>query len=211
MVPEYSEWPGCPFVPANMTGVANHGLLQWPIYALALLVGKHGVLNHNLPLLLAIPAAFAVLRRSSTHRPELIFALGWCASTWLVYSVLSNNYGGVCCSIRWFVPFLAPAYYLLAIYLKEQPSKLPDFVILSCWGAVLAAIMWWRGPWAPHMVPFLWPIGGGALVSWLIWRLRRRERNTPTLPSPIKGEEKDKHWLAFPPPSWGRVRVGAFS
>jgi len=37
----------------------------------------------------------------------------WCLGVWLLYAALSNNYGGLCCSIRWFVPLLAPAVYWL--------------------------------------------------------------------------------------------------
>jgi hypothetical protein len=185
MVPEYCAWPGSPFTPANMTGLASRQPLKLPVYALALLFGNHGLVSHNLPLLLAIPA-LAILRRPSPNRPELVFALGWCSGTWLLYAGLSNNYGGAGCSIRWFVPFLAPTYYLLAVLLKERPEFRPDFLILSVWGSVLAAIMWWNGPWILNMVPFHWPIVGAALLSWLIYRFgyaKRRSLRVSVVPS----------------------------
>ncbi len=175
MVPEYLAWPGSPFSSDNLTGFARHGPVELGLYALALLFGKKGILVHNLPLLLALPALVAVLRRSGPHRPELTFTLGWCGATWLLYAFLSNNSGGACCSIRWFVPFLAPGYYLLAVYLRERPERLADLVALSVWGAVLATIMWWQGPWPIRLVPGHWPIVGAALVTWGIlgWRRRR--------------------------------------
>ncbi len=172
MVPEYSTWPGCPFTPENMTGFSRHGPLDLPVYALALLFGKKGFLVHNLPLLLGLPA-LAVLRRPSPHRPELIFALGWCAATWLLYAVLSNNYGGACCSVRWFVPFLAPGYYLLAVHLRRYTEQIAGFLALSVWGGVLAAVMWWRGPWELYLVPLHWPVVGAALLTWVLVGRRR--------------------------------------
>ena len=63
--------------------------------------------------------------------------VAWCGGTWLLYAALSNNYSGPCCSIRWFVPFLAPAYYVLALLLKRFPEYRWDFYVLSGWGAVL--------------------------------------------------------------------------
>src|SRR5207248_3725986 len=58
-VPAYFDWPGCPFNTRNMTGVLRHGPGQLVLYSLGLLLGKHGLLSHNLPLLLALPAALA--------------------------------------------------------------------------------------------------------------------------------------------------------
>jgi hypothetical protein len=176
MVPEYSLWPGSPFSEANLTGAARHSIAHLAVYAAGLLFGKHGFLVHNLPLLLLLPAIAVILRRPSPDRPELIFGLGWCAAAWLIYSVLSNNWSGASCSVRWFVPFLAPGYFALGIYLRDYPSMRVDFWLLSTWGTVLAAIMWWNGPFIYHMVPFLWPIVGAALVSWLISRVSRGRR-----------------------------------
>jgi ADP-heptose:LPS heptosyltransferase len=175
MVPEYSTWPGCPFTPENMTGFSRHGPYDLAVYTLSLLIGKKGFLVHNLPLLLGIPA-LAVLPRRSPHRPELLFAFGWCVAAWLLYAVLSNNYGGACVSIRWFVPFLAPGYYLLAVYLRQHPERFPVFLILSAWGIALAAIMWWKGPWELHLVPLLWPVVGAALLTWAGYRWWNRRQ-----------------------------------
>jgi hypothetical protein len=172
MVPEYFAWPGSRFTPDSLTGHPNLDAVKVPIYSVALLIGPHGLLNHNIPLLLVFPA-LAVLRGRLRHHPDLVLWLGWCCGTWLIYTVLSNNYAGMCCSIRWFVPFLAPTYYLLALFLRERNDYLPDLVILSVWGCVLAAIMWWNGPWISHRVPLLWPINGAALASWLYFRMRR--------------------------------------
>lgn len=172
MVPEYSAWPGCPFTPGNMTGFARHGPFKLPVYSLALLFGKKGFLCHNLPLLLALPAVIHLLRRKLPHRPELLCALGWCGAVWLMYSVLSNNSGGACCSVRWFVPFLAPGFFLLAVYLRERPEFRPDFLVLSFWGAVLATSLWIYGPWAQRICPLLWPVVAAALLTWLACRHR---------------------------------------
>jgi hypothetical protein len=190
MVPEYSAWPGCPFNPSNMTGYARHGPFRFVVYCLALMFGKKGVLVHNLPLLLALPAMFRLLRRPALHRPELLFAVGWSAASWLIYAALSNNYGGACTSVRWFVPLLGPGYFLLACHLRDRPQALRELLALSLWGAVLAALMWWRGPWADRMVPLLWPIVGSALLSWL-WCARRARAVAPaTLPFPLASAQR---------------------
>ncbi len=94
--------------------------------------------------------------------------------TWIVYAAGSNNLGGVCASIRWFVPLLAPAFYVLALYLREEPRHWRSFVALSVWGVVMALVMWWRGPWATRMVPFYWVWVGAALISWLACHTGRR-------------------------------------
>jgi hypothetical protein len=175
-VPAFFDWPGCPFGEGNMTGVLRHSPGKLLVYALALLFGKHGVLVHNLPLLLCLPAIGA-LWRPSPHRPVVLAGLAWCAATWGLYSLMSNNYGGVCCSVRWFVPFLAPGFLLLAVYLTHQPERARDLAALAAWGAVLGAVMWLGGPWSARMVPGLWPIVAGALLTWLAVRLpwpRRR-------------------------------------
>jgi hypothetical protein len=175
-VPAYFDWPGCPFNAKNMTGVWRNDPLQRGVYALALLFGKHGLLVHNLPLLLAIPALAARPWRGREHRPELLAGLGWCAAGWLMYTALSNNYGGACCSVRWFVPFLAPLFFLLALYLKQQPGRWLDLAVLGGWGAVLGLSMWLVGPWTLRMVPLLWPVAGCAVASWAAlawWRGRR--------------------------------------
>jgi hypothetical protein len=185
MVPEYSDWPGSPFTSENLTGFARRNPFGMSVYALSLLFGKHGFIVHNLPLLLLFPAMVAVLRRPSRDRPELIFSFWWCCWTWLTYSVLSSNSGGACCSIRWFVPFLAPAYYVLALYLREYPRFRADFLILSAWGGLLAAIMWRNGPFIVHMVPMLWPIVGAALLCWLAHRIRSR-RSAPLSNAPAE-------------------------
>src|SRR5207253_6064302 len=111
--PEFFDWPGSPFAPQALTGSWNHqGLLDLSVYAFSLLFGKHGFVGHNLPLFLLIPA-LPTLCRCSRERPELAFALLWCGLTWSLYAWASTNYSGQCCSVRWFVPLLAPCYYAL--------------------------------------------------------------------------------------------------
>lgn len=171
MYPEYFLWPGSPFTPENMTGFLRHGPGDQALYAAAMLFGKSGFLNHNLPTLLALVAGGFVLRRVA-GRAELVGLGLWCAASWALYAVTSNNMGGQCCSVRWFVPFLAPAYWLLAVVLRERPDLRKDFVALSAWGGALGALMWWKGPWTARMVPMMWPIVGCALITWIViaWR-----------------------------------------
>jgi len=161
MNPAYLAWPGSPFDTANMTGVLRpRGPFGVGVYALELLFGLRGFLTHNLPLLLAVPAAWVVLRRPGRDRAELLALAAWAAAAWALYALLSNNCGGGCVSVRWFLPFLVPGFWVLARLLAERPQFRPDFVALSAWGAVLAAVMWWCGPWRVRMVPAFWPCSG---------------------------------------------------
>jgi hypothetical protein len=181
----YLEYPGSAFNAQNMTGHWQHrSLWDFAVYAVALLFGKRGFFGHNLPLFLTIIGGGILMRRRNlAERVELIWAVGWSLATWLLYATTSNNYSGVCASIRWFVPLLAPAYLLLALLLREYPEKRFDLILLSTWGAILAAIMWWQGPWLNRMVPFFWPIQAVALLSWIFcarWRQRTAENRRDT-------------------------------
>jgi hypothetical protein len=184
------RWPGSPFTEANLTGFSRHGPGGLVVYGLALLLGKKGIVTYNLPMLLLPAAMRSGVARRSRLRPEVIFGLCWCAATWLMYAVLSNNHGGGCLSIRWFVPFLAPAWLLLWVYLSEAPGARPVFAVLSAWGLLLGMLMWRVGPWTLRMAPFLWPIVAAALLScYLCHRRHRRAAGE----SPAKDREQEEH------------------
>jgi hypothetical protein len=168
-VAEYFDWPGCTFSTQNMTGAWNHGSIgHFLVYAAALLFGKRGFIGHNLPLYLVFPALAVLWRKKPAEWRELIFAACCCGGVWLAYAATSNNSSGRCCSIRWFVPLLAPAYYILVLFLREEPRQLRSFLLLSAWGLVLAALMWRAGPWTRHLIPFFWPIQAAALATLLL-------------------------------------------
>ncbi len=174
-VVEYLAWPGSPFTAENMTGSWKHKSIgHFLLYAVAMLLGKHGFFNHNLPLLLAFAGLHDVWRRRLAEKPEIIFSVAFFSGAWLVYAVTSNNYSGACCSIRWFVPLLAPGWYLLALLLRERPECRSDLAVLGGFGAVLSAVMWWYGPWAEQMTPGYWPINAAALVAWGWCEVQRR-------------------------------------
>ncbi len=171
-VPEYVVWPGSPSTVRNMTGTWNHPSIgHFLIYSAALLFGKRGFFGHNLPLFLTLPGLVAVRRRRPFELPEILGGVGWFAGTWLVYAVASTNYSGLAASIRWFVPLLVPAYFLLAVVLRDHPQYRRDFLILSAWGVVMAGLMWWKGPWMKRMVPFFWPLQAAALLTWILYRV----------------------------------------
>jgi hypothetical protein len=187
MHPEYLAWPGSPF-DATMTGVLRPRPRAQALYTLDLLFGKKGFLTHNLPLLLAVTAGALVLKRPGRDRVELLALGAWCVVGWLLYGVLSKNHGGACVSIRWFVPFLAPGFWLLAKVLHERREFRRDFLALSAWGLVLGASAWLVGPWRMRNVPLYWWVFGGSLLTWAIvrylaWR-GMREAATLKLPVP---------------------------
>jgi hypothetical protein len=171
-VAEYFRWPDCPFTEQTMTGGWKHdGPGSFLVYAAALLAGKRGFLVHNLPLLLAVPAVPLLLWRRVHEWPELLWGTGWAAGTWLLYSANSNNYAGASCSIRWFVPLLAPGYYALAVCLKYRPRARNDLLLLSVCGGLLVITMARRGPWNDHLLPYFWPIVGLALGGWAVYHV----------------------------------------
>ncbi len=158
-VPEYLEWPGSLFHPDNMTGVWNHHTLQdFLTYAGGLLLGERGFLGHNLPLFLALPGVVILAGRRVRELPEVLFAVIFCTGTWLAYAGASNNYSGSCCSIRWFVPFLAPAYFILAVLVRDDVIYRRAFFVLTAFGVLFGAIMWYRGPWYHLTLPYFWTI-----------------------------------------------------
>jgi len=183
-VAEYLQWPGSSFGPENMTGTwKHHSVPEFLLYALGLLFGKRGFVGHNLPLFLALPAVVILARRRVAELPEIMWAVLFCGGTWLAYALTSNNSSGACCSVRWFVPFLAPGYYILVLLLRQQASYTRAFLILSGWGAVLGALMWRGGPWMLHMVPWFWQVQGAALLSlFALWYWHRRRQPGPALP-----------------------------
>ena len=153
-----------------LTSTWKHTLPDFLLYATKLLLGGRGFLNHNLPLFLALVGCTRLLRRGAAEFPEIVFAGACCGATWLVYALTTNNYSGACASIRWFVPLLAPSYFVLAVFLREQPAYRPDFLVLTAWGAAVAGLMWWRGPWMADTVPYFWWLQAGALLSWFAYR-----------------------------------------
>ncbi|HVA49355.1 MAG TPA: hypothetical protein VNH11_23520 [Pirellulales bacterium] len=180
-VAEYLAWPGSPFSTANMTGGWAHGTAgHFVLYSAALLLGKHGFLNYNLPLLLAAVGLVVLLRRRMPERPEVVFAAALAGGAWLLYAALSNNYAGPCCSVRWFVPLLAPGYYVLVLLLRQRPALARDLAWLSLFGAVLCAWLWWRGPWDGRVPLVLWPLDAAAVLGWSMSARRARPQN-PTL------------------------------
>lgn len=172
-VAEYFNWPGCPFNAQNMTGNLNRNRGHFVVYGAGLLLGKRGFLLHNLPLLALVPGVWLLRRRRLAETPELAFALLWSGGTWLAYALTSSNYSGQCCSVRWFVPLLAPGYYSLAIALRECSNLRGTFLSLSAWGFCMAALMWWQGPWMKHLVPLYWPLVAAAILTCVLLARRR--------------------------------------
>src|SRR5262249_13832376 len=109
------------------------------------------------------------------------------------YAINSTNSSGQCCSIRWFLPLLAPGYFVLALILRERVSWRPAFYILSGWGAVLTTQMLGPGPWMQHMVPNFWQIQAAAAGTLLILMAMHRLSRRPTVESvcpPVRLEGK---------------------
>lgn len=194
-VPEYLAWPGSPFSATTMTGQVNHETsLDGISYLIKMLFGKRGFLLHNLPLLLLLPLGWAALRRRwftpQEMRPQTVFmpegtwAIAWCVLGFLVYGVSSNNYSGACLSVRWFVPFLAPCYFLIAVGLRCEAWVTPGFALMSVGGTVLMASAWGYGPWILHSVPGYWFVVGATLAGLLALHITQTRGSSVAPPDP---------------------------
>jgi hypothetical protein len=181
-VADYFRWPGSPFNPDNLTGAWHHDSLgRFIAYSLGIMFAKRGFLGHSLPVFLALAKLGVLWRLKPRLRPELLAAAGFCLGVWLLYAASSNNSSGLCCSIRWFVPLLAPLYFLLIRLLAARPDLQPDLLLLACFSAVLMAIAWWQGPWTPVKGWVYYPCLGLGLGSWGLYRwMRRRSQQIAT-------------------------------
>lgn len=186
-VPEYFAFAGSAFDAQTLTGRWHHGTLAHFVgYAFDLLAGRRGFVFHNLPLLLVAPALVSLwpMREKVVEWPALACGIGFIAASWLTYAALSTNGSGVCLSIRWFVPWLAPAYYAIVVWLRERPAAWRAFTVLSMWGAVMGILMWRLGPWTFSAVPFYWVWVAVALITWAGLSVRERRsinRSQPAL------------------------------
>jgi hypothetical protein len=178
-VPEYLAWPGSPFSADTMTGRYSHRSIGRALaYCLDLLFGRRGFFTHNLPLLLLPLAAWRLtrLRRVLPEWPVVVFALTLSAASWLAYGVLSTNRSGEALSIRWFVPLLAPLFYVVAVDLRGVVNDRRTFALLSVVGVALIVAAWPGGPWQPRVPLFwLWLVLGVAAVLGGEWARRRGE------------------------------------
>lgn len=197
-VPQYFDWPGTPFRRENLTGFWNHrSMVGFMVYTAALLfdpltrlaVGYpaaefpvRGFLPHNLQLLMLVPGLFTLVRRRPAEWPELLAMFAWGCGTWLLYAALSVNFSGDCCSIRWFVPLLAPGYFALMILMRDDVRYRIGFWLLTAVGLPLGAMMWWQGPWLEPETRLFLPvmlIGLAVWLGWWCWMLSRgRPRRT---------------------------------
>jgi hypothetical protein len=188
-VAEYLRWPGSPFDAHTMTGGWKHTPGAFALYVGDLLFGKKGFFFHNLPLLLAPAAAALAWRDRRAERPAVAFAAGWAFLGGFAYAATSTNLSGQCCSIRWFVPLLAPGFWVVGLLLRDHPRYRRDFAWLAGCGAILGVLMWSAGPWAGKMPPGYWGVVAAALAGWGVIRYgdwirpsRKRKRRVEVEP-----------------------------
>jgi hypothetical protein len=157
-VPAYFQWPGSPFEPSELTGAWRHdGIRAMVRYSAALLLGPRGFLVYNPTLVLLIPGAVLLFARRLPEWRTLVACYAFMALTWVTYGAMSTNFAGRAVSIRWFVPWLAPAYFALAVLLRECPKLWGAFVGLSAIGVTIALVTYQRGPWEfEHLAPTAW-------------------------------------------------------
>jgi hypothetical protein len=185
-VPDYFAYAGSAFDAHTLTGRWHHaGIAHFLAYAFDLLAGRRGFVWHNLPLLLVPPALISLwpMRTKVVEWPALTCGTAFMAASWLSYAALSTNHSGVCVSIRWFVPWLAPSYYTIAVWLRERPAVWRSFTALSGCGTVMGILMWRLGPWTFSPVPFFWVWVASAVITWV--GLTVHERRSISLSRPL--------------------------
>ena len=187
-------YPPSPFTEDDLTGSWRHeSLSQLLLYAGGTWISHRGFLLYNLTVALGLVGLLRLSYLGKIPGSMTAYVLAWGGSTWGLYALFSTNYSGHCLSVRWFLPLLAPTYWVLAKLLKEGGVWRVDFLILSIWGAIVSVAGAWVGPW--EILPTLvtipvsnattsWlrcpdegcPInlahvaGVGAILSWLAWR-----------------------------------------
>lgn len=176
--PDNWKWPGSPFDPENLTGVGvKHPPAGFVNYAGEMLVGPRGFLLYNLPLALALAAAVYLARRCPEDRRAVAFACGWVLLGAAPYALLSNNLGGTCLSVRWFVPFLAPGFWLVALLVRRRPRCLIHLAWLTAWGLVIGYRAFNAGPWQNAPLPGLDLVAPVAFVGWGVIAVAESGRN----------------------------------
>lgn len=175
-IPEYFDYPGSIFDKSNLTGQwIERDVIAIVQYGGNILFGVKGFLRHNPLLWLALPGLIVLWWKRWLPTAEGAWIAAWWVSTWLTYTLLSNNFSGHCLSIRWFLPLLAPAFYVLALLLKNYPQIRGDFLILLLGSLVLGIGMakvglWREAPWTSTPVQAstlgIW----GLYRAWLLWR-----------------------------------------
>jgi hypothetical protein len=195
-VPEYFNYPGSGFNAQDLTGssIKHADPLDLAGHAAEMLFGNIGFLTCNPPLYLASLGLVLLLFRRRPETPELLFSGAWCSGSLLLYAATATWLAGTCCSIRWFLPLLAPLYFALAVLLREYPRRRKDFVLLSAAGLLLGVWMWYQGawmlldgefgtkalkllckwlrpivPWTPGIEPYFWPLVAPTLAVWAIF------------------------------------------
>jgi hypothetical protein len=182
--PVFFNWPGSPFGEQNMTGGWNHANpLEAALYALAMLFGKKGFLGHNLILFVPLVGLALLLRRRHPEYRTVSIGLIWAVGTWLLYAATSNNSSGGCCSVRWFVPLLAPGFVALCVLLRDHPAFRIDALIAGSGGILLGIGMTIRGPWFHKLMPFYFVIYFGTLIVWMAarWLMRMQPIAEPQI------------------------------
>lgn len=177
-VAEYLNWPGSPFTAQSMTGSWRHpSVTRFVLYSLDMIVGKRGILWHDMPLVLGLIAVPMLWRTCRRDRPELLWALGWSVGAWLLYGASSTNSSGVCCSIRWLVPMVASGYLFLAMALRERPEWRGELTLLTAWGFAYCLFLVARGPWREINPLANWLLVAGAMMSWWCLKIVQTQRH----------------------------------
>lgn len=168
--PENWNYPSSVFDGNNLTG---SGLKHTPLgtvdyaWRLAFAVrGGGGFLAHNLPLLLAAAGTAVLLIRSPADRRAVGFAAGWVIVGAAPYVLASTDLGGTCLSVRWFLPFLAPGFWIIAMLIRRVPRCAIDLGWLTACGLAVGYLAYRAGPWENETLPWLDVVWTAALLGW---------------------------------------------
>ncbi|MGL6074506.1 MAG: hypothetical protein ACRC8S_10130 [Fimbriiglobus sp.] len=164
--PKFWDYEGSIFDEKSLTGSGfKHNTLGTLTYAWDLLFAGQGFLIHNPIMLVAVVVG---LITACVHKPErtwLLWLIGWWVMCQVPYVLLSDNFSGVCLSIRWFLPLLAIAAPLLAISLNRFPGLRWPLLAALPLGLYLGYEEMNLGTWNFTELPILRTL---ATITWLL-------------------------------------------
>lgn len=95
---------------------------KW-FYGLQALIGHHGIFSVTPLSIFGAIAIFQAIRNKSAFYKEAILVSGIVAIMFFFYVVNTNNYGGSCVGMRWFISFMPLLLVFLAIWVDTHPIR----------------------------------------------------------------------------------------
>jgi hypothetical protein len=142
IVREYFDYYGSPWIGSDeLSGMHVNDLKFVLTYALFAFVGSKGFLLYNPFLAIALWGLVRVIRQRGPFFYEGIVVGSGSLVLVLYYLLTTNNYGGWCYGIRWFVPLLPMLLFFLYPFFEKYDHKRANlFWVLLCVSTIIAFV-----------------------------------------------------------------------